>query len=144
MIEDERALLQLAYRYARAVDRRQPDELAALFTLDGLILRAGMPPWQGREAIRGIPARLERLFQSTLHAVHNQIVTVRGDEARGETYSVAYHLGHPKEGKQVRLDWGIRYQDSFTRVDGSWLFSRRELIIDWTETTELPALDPAN
>lgn len=137
MIEDEWALLRLAYLYARAVDRREPDELAALFTEDGIIVRAGMPPWQGRDSIRGVPDRLDRLYQSTLHTVHNQTVAIEGDAAVGETYSIAYHLARPKDGRQTRLDWAIRYQDRFTRLDRSWLFTRRELIIDWTETIEL-------
>jgi uncharacterized protein (TIGR02246 family) len=136
-IIDEWALLQLAMRYAEAVDRRRPEALAALFTEDGVIARGGFV-WRGRAQLLGIPARLDGLYASTLHSVRNQVVTIDGDTAEGETYCVAYHLGKPKDGAQIRADWGIRYHDSFARQDGHWLFARRELIVDWVETTALP------
>jgi hypothetical protein len=135
-------MLRLAYRYARAVDRRLPEELASLFTAEGVIARAGTPSWLGRQAILKIPERLDRMYASTLHTVRNQTVAISGDEAEGETYCIAYHLGHKKDGVQTRLDWGIRYQDQFARLNGQWLFARRELIVDWTETTELPISQP--
>ena len=30
----------------------------------------------------------------------------------------------------------IRYQDTFTKSDGTWLFSERRLYVDWTDSTE--------
>ncbi len=137
LIADEWTLLRLAYRYAEAVDRRWSQALAALFTEDGVIARSGAE-WRGRAQLLGIPARLDGLYAATLHTVRNQTARVVDDSAAGETYSVAYHLKRPENGKQERIDWGIRYQDSFVRMDGKWLFSRRELIVDWIETTALP------
>jgi hypothetical protein len=141
-LSDEWDLLRLAMRYAEAVDRRRPEALAALFTADGVIARGDLA-WRGRAQLLGIPERLDRLYQSTFHTVLNQTVTVYGDRAEGETYAVAYHLGKPAEGLQVRRDWAIRYQDRFVRQDGAWLFARRDLIVDWEETTTLPAPDQA-
>jgi uncharacterized protein (TIGR02246 family) len=136
-IADEQAIFRLAHLYARAVDRRDAETLAALFIEDGVIDRSGNA-WRGRAALRGIPARLDGLYASTLHTVRNQTATVDGDTAEGETYSIACHLRRPENGKQVRIDWGIRYQDRFARENGAWLFAKRELIVDWVETTELP------
>jgi len=28
----------------------------------------------------------------------------------------------------------LRYLDTFTKVDGTWLFAERQLILDWSET----------
>ncbi len=134
---DEWALSRLPSLYAQAVDRRDAGALAALFIEDGVIGRGGAE-WLGRKQILGIPARLDGLYASTLHTVRNQTVTIDGDRAEGESYSIAYHLKRPENGTQQRLDWGIRYQDKFVRQDGRWLFARRELIVDWVETTELP------
>ena len=53
--------------------------------------------------------------------------------------SVAMHILNSAEGDRKRMDMGIRYQDSFVRQDGVWLFAKRELIVDWVETTALPA-----
>ena len=88
---------------------------------------------------------LKKMFASTMHAVHNQTVTITGDTAEGETYAVAYQLKRPKEGKHMRLDYGIRYQDRFKRVNGTWRFTYRYLHIEWTQLSEVqvPAAKPA-
>ena len=137
-IADETALLQLAYRYAQAVDRRDADALVSVFTEDGIIARPGSV-WQGHEKLRGIVARLNTLYGSTVHTVRNQTTVIDGANAHGETYSVAMHILNSTDGGRTRMDMGIRYQDSFVRQDGVWLFAKRELIVDWVETTALPA-----
>lgn len=135
-IADEQALLHLANRYAQAVDRRDANALVSLFTADGGIDRPGAS-WRGHEQLRGIVARLTTLYASTFHTVRNQTTVIDGTIAQGETYSVAMHILN-STGKRTRMDMGIRYQDRFVRQDGVWLFARRELIVDWVETTELP------
>ena len=137
-IADEQALLRLAERYAQAVDRRDADTLVSVFAEDGIIARPGLV-WQGHEKLRGIIARLNTLYRTTLHTVRNQAVVVDGDTAQGETYSVAMHMLNSSDGSRKRMDMGIRYQDSFVRQAEGWRFARRELIVDWVETTELPA-----
>jgi len=135
-IADENALLQLAYRYAQAVDRRDADALVSVFTEDGIIERPGSV-WQGHEKLRGIIARLNTLYGSTFHTVRNQTAIIDGATAQGETYSVAMHILNAAGEKRTRMDMGIRYQDSFVRQDGVWRFAKRELIVDWVENTEL-------
>jgi uncharacterized protein (TIGR02246 family) len=136
-IADEHALLRLATLYARAVDRRDADALVSLFTEDGIIERPGSV-WQGHEKLRGIIARLNTLYASTFHTVRNQTAIIDGTTAEGETYSVAMHILKSADGNRTRMDMGIRYQDRFVRQDGNWLFAKRELIVDWVETTALP------
>ena len=113
-IADEQALLHLAYRYAQAVDRRDADALASLFTADGGIDRPGSS-WRGHDQIRAIVVRLTTLYAATFHTVRNQTVAIDGDTADGETYSVAMHMMPPGDGGQKRMDMGIRYQDRFVR-----------------------------
>ena len=137
-LTDEWALLGLANRYAQAVDRRDADALASLFTADGGLDRPGAS-WRGHEQLRAIVGRLNTLYGSTFHTVRNQTVAVDGDSAEGETYCVAMHMMPPADGIQKRMDMGIRYQDRFVRQNGTWLFARRELIVDWVETTQLSA-----
>jgi uncharacterized protein (TIGR02246 family) len=137
-LTDEWALLQLACRYAEAVDRRDAEALTSVFAADGIIERPGSL-WQGHEQLRGIIARLNTLYAGTFHTVRNQTVTIAGDAAEGETYCVAMHMMPPGDGPPKRMDMGIRYQDQFVRQGGTWLFARRQLIVDWVETTELAA-----
>ena len=138
IVNDERALLRLAYRYAQAVDRRDADALVSVFAEDGVIARPGSL-WQGHDKLRGIIARLDTMYGKTLHTVRNQTAAIYGDKAEGETYCVAMHILKSDDGKRTRMDMGIRYQDSFVRQDGVWRFARRELIVDWLEHTELTA-----
>jgi len=137
-LADERTLLQLAYRYAQAVDRRDANALVSVFAEDGIIARPGSV-WQGHEKLRGIIARLNTMYDKTLHTVRNQTSVIDGDRAEGETYCVAMHILKTDDSKRMRMDMGIRYQDSFVRQDGVWRFARREVIVDWLEHTELAA-----
>lgn len=138
-IADEHALLHLAELYAQAVDRRDADALVSLFIEDGIIERPGSL-WRGHEKLRGIVARLNTLYTSTFHTVRNQTIVIDGANAHGETYSVAMHILNSTDGDRTQMDMGIRYQDSFVRQDGVWLFAKRELIVDWIETTALPVI----
>jgi hypothetical protein len=136
LLKDEWELRRLAYRYAQAMDRKQPEVLAQIFTDDGEI-ESVFRAQRGIAEILTIPDMLKSMYAGTLHAVHNQTVTVTGDTAEGETYCVAYHLKHPKDGKHMRFDYGIKYQDNFMRVNGAWRFRRRYLQIEWTQLSEV-------
>ena len=136
-MRDDAALRRLAELYARAVDRRDADLFLSLFA-DDAELQSHIATWRGKEQLGQIPPRMRTRYDKTLHTVMNQQVAIDGDNARGETYCIAYHLFPPKDGKQQRLDMYIRYQDRFVRQDGAWKFARRQLDVQWTETKEHP------
>jgi ketosteroid isomerase-like protein len=128
-LADRLAIRELAYRYARAVDRRDWALAATLFTEDAVLASPRFELVGAEKILRGLRS-VER-YRATFHAVHNQTLELAGDEASGETYCVANHFSE-RDGRPMRLDWGIRYQDRFRRGrDGVWRFSRRELIVDW-------------
>ena len=56
-----------------------------------------------------------------------------GDRATGESYCIAHHLTLEGE-KRTLMVASIRYLDQFVKLDGSWLFAERKLMVDWTET----------
>ncbi len=137
---DEHALQQLAYRYAEAIDRRNLDAALVIFTEDGVIEGPGFLS-TGAEGMRMIMEQLGN-FQATQHFVHNSLFDIDGDNAKGETYCVASHLMN-QSGTQVKLDWGIRYQDTCVRVNEEWRFKKRALIVEWTETSEVNPVEIA-
>ena len=49
------------------------------------------------------------------------ILTLTGDRATGEAYTLAHHL---------TIDGGKR---RFVKMDGAWLFAERLLYVDWLE-----------
>lgn len=120
----------LAERYAQAADRNRPEILDAIMA-DDIVLEGPGFRMSGLAEVRGFPAMLAQRFRGTRHLVHNQVVTVDGDAARGETCSTASH--RLRETPQV-LVWHLRYEDEFRRVGSDWRFARRAIVIDWTET----------
>lgn len=133
LLADEAAIRKLVELYARAIDRNEPDVVARLFTQDAVIEGPGFV-MDSPDKIRGIPGMVSQMYSSTLHVINNQTVTVSGDSAEAETYCFAHHLTDKGGGEASDYLWAIRYQDRFRRDNGQWRFSRRLLIIDWTET----------
>jgi hypothetical protein len=127
---DHHRIRELAYRYARCVDRREYALVGEIFVPEGELVGPGFRV-QGLDALEKAVRGIER-YEATLHCVHNQSFEIRGDEAEGETYCVANHL-YEKQGIAYKLDWGIRYQDRCRREGSGWRFLRRELIVVWEQ-----------
>jgi SnoaL-like domain len=132
---DERALRRCAELYAQGADRRDKTLWASIVTEDCVIEGPGLR-LAGRANITAALDIMATLYTATQHRVHNQVVTIEGDSAEGETYSTADHL-RTADGVTTLLAWAIRYQDRWRREDGAWRFSHRRLVIDWTETRTL-------
>jgi ketosteroid isomerase-like protein len=140
-LADQRALERLTEDYAHATDRREPDRAAALFTEDGLFTLfmdgAESEPTarhRGRPAITEAIASVSR-YDATTHMLGQRSFEVDGDQARGETYCLAYHV-RKKPGLQVNVVLAIRYLDRCVRRDGRWLLRERRLVTDWTQRSE--------
>ena len=128
-LADRLAIREVAYRYARAVDRRDWALAATLFTDDAVLASARFRLEGVEQILRGL--RTVERYRATFHAVHNQTLELAGDKASGETYCVANHL-FERDGRAWKLDWGIRYQDRYRRdAGGAWRIAHRELIVDW-------------
>ena len=133
LMRDEWEIRKMAMTYARTCDRGDGAGFAALFTEDAAIDGPGFHV-QGYDQLCANPGTLKQMYASTMHSVMNQTVTINGDTAEGETYCIAYHVNRPDaEGKTTRLDWAIRYQDKYVRRDGKWLYTHRQLLVEWTE-----------
>jgi hypothetical protein len=132
---DEAALRRTAELYAQGADRRDKALWASILTQDCLLEAPGIE-LKGRAQIVGALDIMAQLYTATQHRVHNPVVTIEADNARGETYSVADHLS-VADGRTTMLTWAIRYQDRWRREAGRWLFAHRALVLDWTDTRVL-------
>ena len=132
-VRDRLALRELVDRYALIPDDRDYALVDRIFSEDAVLVGRGFE-LRGREQIRKGMRKIER-YSATLHCVHNQLVEIDGDEARGTTYCVANHL-HEVDGRPFKLDWGIRYRDRYRRGPDGWRIERRELELIWAQ--ELP------
>ena len=72
----------------------------------------------------------------TTHFNGQSAVTIDGDRATGESYTIAHHL-FTQDGDRKIMIASLRYLDTFTKLDGRWYFAERKLILDWSETRSL-------
>jgi ketosteroid isomerase-like protein len=129
---------QLASRYAVATDRRDVDTLASLFVPE---VRVGRDTY-GREALRAnFAEQLRAIGVSILNIGTHQIDLVDDDHATGHVYC----KGEIQDGARW-IHQAIRYDDTYARVDGEWLFVRRKhLLFYGAEVGVNPlTLPPAN
>jgi ketosteroid isomerase-like protein len=132
------SIRQLASRYAVATDRRDVDALVALFVPD---VRVGRDT-HGRDALRAnFEEQLHGIGVSILNVGTHQIDLVDADNATGHVYC----KGEIQDGARW-IHQAIRYDDTYRRVDGEWLFVRRKhLLFYGAEVGVNPlGLPPAN
>ena len=139
---DRLALRELFDAYARCADRRDAKGQKALFTDDTVFTvymdgEGSEPSYvlHGREALTPVFDDLNR-YEATTHFNGQSTVTIDGNRATGESYTVAHHV-YTEDGTRKIMIASLRYLDNFTKVDGRWYFAERELILDWSETRSM-------
>jgi ketosteroid isomerase-like protein len=140
---DRLAIRELVEAYAHCADRRDAKGQMALFTPDThfvVYMNAKDPkPSQelhSREALAPVFADLNK-YAATMHFIgQSTILSLSGNRATGEGYTLAHH--HTVEGEKRQLMIAaLRYYDTFVKVDGAWLFAERLLYVDWIEERAL-------
>jgi hypothetical protein len=141
---DRLALRELFDAYAHCADRRDAEGQKALFTADSRFAvfmdgeRGEMSyVLEGREALSPVFEDLNR-YEATTHFNGQSTVTLDGDSARGESYTMAHHV-FTEAGRRKIMIASLRYRDTFVKIEGAWYFAARTLILDWSETRDLGA-----
>ena len=120
--EDELAIRALIERYADAVNRRDADDWAGLWSEDGVWEMFGhriagrqavVDAWQG--AMRGFPF--------VFHVVHSAVIEVQGDHARGR-WTVSEQLVDARGAPALLL---ALYHDEYRCESGAWRIAGRRL-----------------
>jgi SnoaL-like domain len=142
---DRLALRELFDAYAHCADRRDAEGQKALFTEDTRFAvymeGEGTEPTyvlHGREALTPVFEDLNR-YEVTTHFNGQSTVTIAGNRATGESYTIAHHV-YTEDGARKIMIASLRYLDTFGKVDGAWYFAERQLILDWSETRPLQGL----
>src|ERR1700675_313981 len=134
---DRLAIRELVEAYAHCADRRDATGQMSLFTPDTHFVvymnaKDAKPSQElhSREALAPVFADLNK-YQATMHFVgQSTIVTLTGNRAMGEAYTLAHHVTI-EGGKRSLMIAALRYSDQFVKIDGAWLFSERLLYVDW-------------
>lgn len=142
-VADRLAIRELFDAYAHCADRRDADGQKALFTADTrfVVYMSGdgtEPTYvvEGRGALGPIFDDLNQ-YEVTTHFNGQSTVTLTGDTATGESYTIAHHL-FTADGERRIMIASLRYLDTFAKIDGAWYFKERNLIVDWSETRPSP------
>jgi hypothetical protein len=140
---DRLAIRELVEAYAHCADRRDAKGQMGLFTADThfVVYMSAKDPapsqeLHSREALAPVFADLNK-YAATMHFVgQSTILTLTGDRATGEAYTLAHHLTI-EAGRRRLMIAALRYADTFTKMDGVWLFAERLLYVDWIEERAL-------
>jgi len=129
-IVDLEVLRRFPQRYARAVDERDHEALAALFdpagSVDGTRGAQAVPEYL--ESMRTMP----RSFDSSMHLLADPMIDLDAgaDTARLDTYAVVFQT-KAVNGTGGDLTLGMRYVDDMVRRDGTWLIHHRVARMLW-------------
>jgi SnoaL-like domain len=136
---DRPAIRELFDTYAHCADRRDAEGQRALFTVDTrfavYVDGEGTEPTyvlQGRQSLTPVFGDLNR-YVTTTHFNGQSTISLDGDRATGESYTIAHHL-FSHDGERKIMIASLRYLDRFAKIDGTWYFAERKLILDWSET----------
>jgi hypothetical protein len=78
-------------------------------------------------------------YDATTHFVgQSTIFTLAGERATGEAYCLAHHIT-VKGDKRTLMIASLRYNDTFIKIVGAWLFAERLLYVDWMDERVLPS-----
>ena len=132
---DRQAITEVLMRYARSIDRKDPELLASLYwpeATDDHLLYEG-----------DIPGLVKFCMEFTVdmptqHFLGNILIEFAdGANAYTETYYQAYHNMPLENGGREDLTLLGRYLDHFQKRDGQWKMLRRTVVAD--AYTRVPA-----
>jgi hypothetical protein len=140
---DRLAIRELVEAYAHCADRRDAQGQMALFTVDTHFVvymnakdRAPSQELHSRAELAPVFADLNR-YDATMHFVgQSTIFTLTDDRATGEAYCIAHHLTVEGDKRRLMVAY-LRYDDTFVKEAGVWLFAERLLYVDWIEERAL-------
>src|SRR5258707_13290262 len=141
---DRLAIRELFDAYAHCADRRDAEGQKALF-IDDTVFTVYMdgegsePTYvlHGREALTPVFDDLNR-YEVTTHFNGQSTVTLEGERATGESYTIAHHV-FTEDGNRKIMIASLRYLDTIATIDGRWYIAERKLILDWSVTQSLTA-----
>ena len=128
---DERAIVAVGLRYARALDTRDWDLLAGCFQPDAR-WGARDTTVEGRAAIRAKAAAALSDLDATQHVTTNFEVTLDDDRAAMRSYFVATHMRRGADGTEARFVVAGTYVDAFVLTSDGWQIARRTIHPMWS------------
>jgi hypothetical protein len=139
VMEGRIQIQDLINAYAHCADNREAQKQAELFTENAVVNvfngkeKQAVQTLHGRKELAEAFRKLKQ-YDVTTHFNGQSTVSINGDSATGESYCLAHHI---KIAEKSLLIMSIRYHDKFVKQNGHWLFTERNLYVDWTDNREL-------
>ena len=132
-VVDRLAIEQLlAGDYPHALDTRNFDAYASLFTEDGELTLQGNTS-KGRAAIKTFVSALPA-EPRVVHPINNLSYTIDGDTAKGGAYWQDVGLVNGAPGILI----AGRYEDTLRKVNGQWRIATRNIVIEFAPPGTAP------
>ncbi|MDH4016640.1 MAG: nuclear transport factor 2 family protein [Actinomycetota bacterium] len=136
MPDSARAIENLLHTYAERIDLGDLEGVASLFAHGRIAPSADTPPGEGivgREAVLALYRGTTRLYEDgtprTKHVTTNTIVEV--DDAAGTATARSYYtVLQQLDDFPLQPIIAGRYHDAFHRIDGTWWFDTRVMLVD--------------
>jgi 3-phenylpropionate/cinnamic acid dioxygenase small subunit len=125
-------IVDVAVRYATALDRRDWSLLRTCFTADATVDYEGMAPVVGRDAVVEVCRGALEELDASQHLLGNHSVELTGDTARAECYLQAQHVRRGLVDGETYIVAGT-YSDRLTRGEDGWRIEHRRLTVSWTD-----------
>jgi hypothetical protein len=123
---DRQAIWDCLVRYARGVDRLDPELIRSAFWPDAHDSHGVMSGSPEEFLTKWLPTQADR--ETGQHFLANHTVDLHPDVAHAETYFMASMKDVGSDA--LRIVAG-RYVDRFERRDGSWRIADRVVVLDW-------------
>lgn len=149
---DKRALDEMLFRYALALDRRDWGQYRNLLTDDVVFdfcdhgsVGAGTPEFvSGRDNVANAAAKVMAGFDATQHCITNIVHEIAGDNATTRCYLTAEHFLNNDRGDR-NVGCGARYEIDARRTGEGWKIAKLRFITLWFRgNTGLYAMAAAN
>ena len=135
LLSIERACQRLVTEYCHLVDHGKAEQIAGLFSEDG-VWKSAEGTANGRDEVRrGFAARQANAKRMSRHVCNNLLLNIIDeDHAEGTVYLTLYrHDGEP--GRRISPLDGPQmvgeYRDRFVRTSEGWRFAHREIEISF-------------
>lgn len=125
-LEDREAIRRLVSSYALAMDDKDLDLVAHIFSRHAVLTyKAGTPRFEGRDAIVGFYGDRLPPTGPSFHVMHDQFVDWDPADEDRATGLVFCHAETFAGGRQFVS--AIRYEDIYLREEGAWKIGQRVL-----------------
>lgn len=135
-LEDRIAIKELVDTFSNLADVKDIKTQIQLFTEDATVEATHnnkiVMTLKGRDQIGKAFENYLNLFETVYHTNGQLTLDINEDRATGTTYCLVVLIGDEK-GKKMKTTSGFHYKDSYVRLNGHWLISKRTSTVSWTQ-----------